>query len=305
MNDYDQAARFAVKSDPASFLRWLVPGLPPNLEFRGWLDARTLPFPGEPDRTCDTVAELSDPAEPSTRWALATEFQAEPDPDMLDRLLEYLARLRRELRHGPRRRDKFRVAAALVHLTGPRSGDTLDMTLPGRSPVGLRLTIASRAFREEDALSTLAEIADGRTSRWLLPWIPLMKGAGKPTMIEEWARLAGAEPNPRWRANYASLALVFAELTRQSDRWKQALEGWNMKESPVVAGWRAEGRAEGKVEGQREALIQFLRFRFSGELPTDLLAAIEAETDHGRLAQGITAAAKATSIEQFRSISRF
>src|SRR3954447_4975390 len=98
MNDYDQAARFAAKGDPAAFLRWLVPGLPPGLEFRGWLDARTLPFPGEPDRVCDTVAELFDPSEPSTRWALATEFQSEPDPDMLDRLLEYLARLRRELR---------------------------------------------------------------------------------------------------------------------------------------------------------------------------------------------------------------
>src|SRR4051794_22716153 len=65
MNDYDQAARFAAKGDPAGFLRWLVPGLPPGLEVRGWLDARTLPFPGEPDRVCDTVAELSDPSEPS------------------------------------------------------------------------------------------------------------------------------------------------------------------------------------------------------------------------------------------------
>ena len=229
MNDYDQAARFAVKGDPAGFLRWLVPGLPPGLEFRGWLDARTLPFPGEPDRVSDTVAELLDPSEPSIRWALVTEFQTEPDPEMLDRLLEYLARLRRELRHGPGRRDKFRVAAGLVHLTGPRAVDTLEMTLPGGSAVGLRLTIASRALRDEDAASTLAAIDDGRLSRWLLPWIPLMKGGGKPTMITEWTRLADAEPNPRWRANYAGLALVFAGLTRHRDRWKQALEGWNMK----------------------------------------------------------------------------
>ena len=213
MNVYDQAARYASKGDPAGFLRWLIPGLPPGLAFRGWLDARTLPFPGEPDRICDTVAELLEPADPPVRWALATEFQAEPDPDMLDRLLEYLARLRRELRHGPKRRDKFHVAAALVHLTGPPCVDSLEMILPGESPIGLRLQIASRAMRDENAATILAEIAEGQTSRWLLPWIPLMKNAAKPTMMEEWKRLAAAEPDPRSRADYASLALIFAELT--------------------------------------------------------------------------------------------
>jgi hypothetical protein len=301
MNVFDQTARFAAKADPPGFLRWLIPGLPPGLAFQGWLDARTLPFPGEPDRTCDTVAELFDPSEPSIRWALATEFQAEPDANILDRLLEYLARLRRELRHGPRHRDKYRVAAALVHLTGRRAADTLDMTLPGGSAVGLRLTIASRALRVEDAVSTLAEIADGRTSRWLLPWIPLMKGGGKPTMLEEWKRLAGAEPNPIWRANYASLALVFAGLTRHLDEWTQALEGWNMKESTVVNEWKAEG----KVEGQRDSLLQLLRLRFPDEIPGDLLEAIGAEFDRGKITQGITAAVKAASIEEFRAISRF
>ena len=154
MNVYDQAARFAAKADPAGFLRWLVPGLPPGLEFRGWLDARTLPFPGEPDRTCDTVAELVDPSEPGARWALATEFQAEPDPEILDRLLEYLARLRRELRHGPGRRGRFRVAAGLVHLTGPPVAEALEMTLPGgsrrRPPADDRLEGPPRRGRRRD-----------------------------------------------------------------------------------------------------------------------------------------------------------
>jgi hypothetical protein len=174
INVFDQSARFVAKSDPLGFLRWLVPGLPPALEFLGWLDTRTLPFPGEPDRISDTVAELLGPAGPSARWALATEFQTEPDVEILDRLLEYLARLRRELRHGPRLRDRFQVAAALVHLTGPRSADTLEMTLPGSSNVGLRLTIASRALRDEDAAATLLDIEAGRTSRCLLAWIPLI-----------------------------------------------------------------------------------------------------------------------------------
>ncbi len=167
MNAYDQSARFAVKGDPAGFFRWLLPNLPADLGFQGWLDTRTLPFPGEPDRTSDTVAELFDPIEPGVRWAVVTEFQSEPDANILDRLLEYLARLRRELRHGAKRRDKFHVAAALVHLTGSRSSPILDMTLPGEPLIGLRLTIASRAFREEDAGEILAQIAAGAASRWL------------------------------------------------------------------------------------------------------------------------------------------
>jgi len=56
----------------------------------------------------------------AVRWALVLEFQAEPESDMLDRLLEYLARVRRELRHGPERRRKYAVIGGLLNLTGPR-----------------------------------------------------------------------------------------------------------------------------------------------------------------------------------------
>jgi hypothetical protein len=31
---------------------------PDGLAYREWLDTRTIPFPGERDRTCDTVARL-------------------------------------------------------------------------------------------------------------------------------------------------------------------------------------------------------------------------------------------------------
>ena len=71
------------------------------LAFQGWLDTRTLPFPGEPDRTCDTVAEMLDAAHLGRLWALIVDFQSEPDAEILDRLLEYIVPLRREVRHGP------------------------------------------------------------------------------------------------------------------------------------------------------------------------------------------------------------
>jgi len=302
MNVFDQAARFAAKSDPAGFFRWLLPDSAPAPEFRGWLDARTLPWPGEPDRTCDTVAELLDPAGPAAPWALAVEFQAEPDPDMLDRLLEYLARLRRELRHGPGRRGKFRVAAALVQLTGPPTPDTLDMTWPAGLAIGLRLRIVSRALRDQDAASTLADIASGRTSRGLLPWIPLRKGAAKPTMVQRWKQLAEAEPDRRSRANDAGLALIFVELTRHASTWRRALKGWDMRES-TVAEWKAEGKAEGEIEASRAKLLRVLELRLPGQLPAGLADAVGSQARLDELSRWFDAAVTASSLSSFLSAS--
>ena len=98
--------------------------------FQGWLDTRTLPFPGEPDRTCDTVAEMLDAAHLGRLWALIVEFQSEPDAEILDRLLEYMVRLRREVRHGPDHRTQYWTAACLLNLTGPAQINEIDMALP-------------------------------------------------------------------------------------------------------------------------------------------------------------------------------
>jgi hypothetical protein len=58
-NPYDKSARYTAKMDPPGFLRWLLPRMMQGgYAFQRWLDTRRLPFPGEPDRTCDTVAEL-------------------------------------------------------------------------------------------------------------------------------------------------------------------------------------------------------------------------------------------------------
>ncbi|MDQ2730569.1 MAG: hypothetical protein M3Y56_02830, partial [Armatimonadota bacterium] len=73
MNDFDQASRFAVRMDPMGFLRWLVPDLPSTIVFQRWLDTRTVPFPGEGDRACDTVAEFIDTAQPGVAYAMPDE----------------------------------------------------------------------------------------------------------------------------------------------------------------------------------------------------------------------------------------
>jgi hypothetical protein len=299
VNVFDQSARYSVQSDPLGFLRWVVPGLDPALGFHGWLDTRTLPFPGAPDRTCDTVADLGEDRESGSRWALVVEFQTEPEPDMLARLLEYLARLRRSLRFGPERRGKFQVAAALVSLTGPAQPDTLKMALPGLGAPSLHFHPAVRTLRAEDAGTTLDRIAAGQTSRCLLSWISLMRGGGEPDIIERWKVIASHESDHSRRAIYGAIVLIFAELTAFASPWRSGLEGWNMRESMIVAEWKAEGEAEGIVKGKRSSLLQLLEMKFNAPVPSDLLAAIE-RADVDTLSRWFVLAFKAGSLDDFR-----
>jgi hypothetical protein len=166
-NRFDQASRYTAKLDPPVFLRWLVPLLTDTVVFHGWLDTRTLPFPGEPDRICDTVAALVEQTVPETWWALPIEFQYGPRGNMFGRLLEYLARLWLELRPVGVPEGRYNLVAAVINLTGV--GQTSrDMQL-GETGLRTCLHVAERNLVEEDAAATLAAIAEGRWGRCLLP----------------------------------------------------------------------------------------------------------------------------------------
>jgi hypothetical protein len=142
-NPYDQAARYAAKLDAPAFLGWLLG--PRAARFVGWLDTRTIPFPGEPDRTCDTVAGLAETADPSRRWALPIEFQGRPDADLFGRLLEYLGRLWRELRPPDLPDGRYAVGAVVVNLTGlGRTSRTMRL---GRTGVRTSLEVAEKTWR--------------------------------------------------------------------------------------------------------------------------------------------------------------
>src|SRR5205085_2861426 len=99
------------------------------LLFRDWLDTRTIPLPGGPDRIADLVAALEDQA--GQVWLLVFEFQNQHDPDKLDVTLEEAGILRGHARHGTDRQGKYRVLAALIYLQGRCPDTLLDMTLPG------------------------------------------------------------------------------------------------------------------------------------------------------------------------------
>jgi hypothetical protein len=301
VNVFDQAARYSVRADPLGFLRWLLRGLDPSLTFHGWLDTRTVPFPGTPDRTCDTVADVAATAEALLRWAIIIEFQTEPDSWMLDRLLEYLGRLRRAVRCGPQQRERYQVVAALVSLTGPAQPDVLQMALPGLTAPALHFSVAVRTLRDEDAMLTLDQIAAGATSRCLLAWVPLMRGGGDPDIIEGWKQVAGQEPDDDLRATYGAIATVFAEATNGAVTWKSGLEGWNMRESTIVAEGKAEGRAEGIAQGERRALLTVLGQKFGAPVPGDLTSTIEAQVDIDVLGHWLALAVTAESFEAFRA----
>ncbi len=113
-NPYDKASRYALHLDPAGVLSWLLGCV---LVFKGWLNARTLTFPGQPDRTCDSVAHLVD--DTNQAWVVPVEFQLRPDPKMFGRFLGYLGALWLELGLvADSGVERFAVAAIVVNLTG-------------------------------------------------------------------------------------------------------------------------------------------------------------------------------------------
>jgi hypothetical protein len=297
MGVFDQAAHYTAKLNPAGFFRWVLARFAARFEFRRWLDTTQLTFPGEPDRVCDTVAEFVHATDPGQRWIGDTEFQAEPDADMLERLGEYAYRLRRELRFGPGQAGKYRVVSVLLNLTGPAQPPELTMTEETLDDAGSRLKPVLWTLRAEDAAATLARIAGGELERCVLPWIPLMHGAEESAIIEEWKRLAEQEPDSRLRSEYAGLALVFAELADRTAPWKQVLRGWNVRQSQQVMEWQEEAR----VETRRADLLCALQLRFRTEVPADLVEAVNSLTDLNELQRWFAASQTADSLETFRA----
>jgi hypothetical protein len=158
-----------------------------------------------------------------------------------------------------------------------------------------------RTLARESAADTLAAIARGTVARCVLPWIPLIRGAAEAGIIEEWKRLGEIEPDEQQRANYGSLALIFVELTRWPEVWREGLKGWNMRQSQIVSEWQAEARREGNVEMARAILFKGVPTRFGVEIPTDLRSRVEKETDAEVLQRWCDLLMAAPTLERFRA----
>jgi hypothetical protein len=289
------------KARPGAFFTWRASALGRRWTFGGWLDTRGIAFPGEPDRTCDTVAEFISRDDPQRRAVVDVEFEAEPDADMLERLGEYAFRLRRERRYGPGQAGKYAVLSLLVNLTGAEQTHELNMVAEAWDDAGLRLLVSQATLSQEDATQTLARIAAGELERWVLPWLPLLHGAAEPANLAEWLRLAAQEPDSRSRSDFGALALVFAELAGTGPMWRTALQGWNMRQSQQVLEWQEEARKEARVEQAREDLLQALELRFGAPVPADLAAAINAHENLQELKRWFVASQTTPSLDAFRA----
>jgi hypothetical protein len=304
-NHFDQASRYAAKLDAVGFLCWLLREEAAELRFRLWLDTRTLPFPGDPERTCDTVAWLGD-ADPAVEWAVPVEFCLEPDGELFGRFLVYLGQLWLEKRPTDAGGERFAVGAVVVNLTG-RCRTSRNMSLRGTG-VRTNLEVVERNLCDEDAAALLDAIADGQASRCLLPWVPLMHGGGETGIIQRWIDLAGQEADSRRRGDYGGLALVFAEAAKRLPMWKDALKEWNVIESQQVLEWMAMGEAkgeargkiEGKIEGEIESLLRVLARRFPPGATPEMEAAFRATVDLERLGSWLDLAVTTDSLDTFR-----
>jgi hypothetical protein len=296
-NVYDKGARYGVKRlNPPGQLAWVVNGLDPDLGFTSWLETQTAPFPGEPDRRCDTLACLESRSGSQLPWACLLEPQGQDDPDFLLRVLQYLLALARELRHGPHGQDRFRMMAGIINLTERRMAEALDWRPPGASGKGVFADLWVKDVYFESAEATLADIQDERLDRSVLIWVPAMLGAERAEIIGWWRTLAEAEKQDRLRADYAGLALVMAEKRGRKDLWTEGLEGFNVEKSIIVESWKAEG----ELRRARADIKDVLEKKFCVTLPAEVQTAISQQADPAILSQWLISAALATSLEEFR-----
>jgi hypothetical protein len=287
-NPYDQAGRYLARIDPLGLFAWLL-SLPLDaLRFVRWLDTRTLPFPGDPERTCDTVAFLIDQTtgEP---WAVVLEIQITPDGLMFGRLLVYEGQLWLAMKPYPERGDRFNVGAVVLNLTGKgNSGRRMRWADAGLETA---LERPDRSLCEYRAEQVLAGVASGAITRAALGLIPLLQGGGEDGIIQRWMTIAGAEKDERRRNDHATLALIFAEPAGCRPAWKKALEGWNVIRSQAVDEWQAMANAN--------MLIDQLNAKY-GAIPDELAVRIRETKDPDRVRQWGLLVLRPISLDQFR-----
>jgi hypothetical protein len=299
-NYFGQASRFAAKLDPVGFWSWSLRLKQEQFAFRRWLDTRSIPFPGETDRTVNTVAWIDDPITNLTPWAVAAEFQIEPDPLMFGRLLVYLGDLWLAMKPDAERGSRFNLGAVVINLTG-KGYASRRMEWPSAG-LTTHLGVTERNMAHENADELLNGIESGNYSRGLLPWLPLMTGGDDQGIIDRWKSNALTEPNSRMRSEYGGLALIFADAAERRNVWTQALKGWNVKESSVVNEWLQEGRAEGRQLESAAAVITALRTRFK-QVPTDIATAITNTTNISTLQSWLPLAIEVPSLDEFRKLT--
>lgn len=259
-----------------------------HYHWQKWLNTRNTPFPGEPERICDTVAAWVHREGTEPPLATVIEFLVDPSPQFLQHLAAYTSDVRQDHPYQSSHPVvQYETIGVVVVLTGAEQPSTWTCKPAHAEGAGHTFGAIVRTLATRSASETLARIERGELGRCVLPWIVLMQGGDESANIALWKRLASEEPDGRKRADYGGLVLVFAELAGRRAPWETALEDWNMVESEIVKKWKAKARKEALDEGHRAGLDegaqplrsqldQLGQFRFSKPLPADVQQRVQA-----------------------------
>jgi hypothetical protein len=303
VNDFDKAARYAARLlDPEGFLLWILgETLWQAWRWLGWLDTQSVPFPGEPDRRADTVPYFDHRQGQSPPLATVIEFMSQARNVTPERLAEYGLRLRRELPYQTNPRVEYDVIGIVVNLTGQAAEENWAVAPPDCDGLGLWGRVGVRNLCLHSAQDTLAAIASKQVAHSVLPWVPLMLGAEKSDIVDEWRRLGEDRIDQIKRAEYGGLALVFADLVDRFDVWKKGLEGWNVERSRVTLEWEEHAAAREHLRTVRSKLLRVLQVRFGESLPTDIVHTIEGQEAPDVLDRWFDQALVINSLDEMRS----
>lgn len=294
---YDQAARYLLlRTGPLLFF-WLLRLTLSQLRFERWLPTQ-LTLPGVSERLCDAIAELADLQRGGVPFAALLEVQTVPDATMPGRLMLAGGLLWLTVKPAPLPGDRYELVGIVLNLTGV--GDATRQCVLSTAEWTLRPVEVN--LETLDAGDLLEQIAAGSVPRELLAMIPLMQRGGEEGIIQRWRELVGAETDLRRRSDY-SLALVFADRVDRRAAWQNAVEGFSMIESPLIAELLADAESKatavGKAVGKAESLLRVLRRRYR-DLPEELATSIRACTDGDQLERWLDVALDAETLEQFR-----
>lgn len=300
MSDYDQSARYAVRFlDVLGFFAWLLGvRFAAAWRFSRWLDTQAVPFPGLPDRRCDTVAAFDRVAGDHPPLAVIVEFMSRTRHPTLVRLAQYGLQVATDCPVQLDPRVEYACVGAIVNLTGGEQPATLNQVPPDTGGLGLKGKYKVVTLQTTDAERFLAAIRRGKHSRSLLVWVPLMRGADTPEFVARWRAEVELEPDARIRGDVVGLALVFSELVDRRPMWKRGLEGLDVERSKTVMEWEQRGA----LRARRSDLLKFLQFRVGGSLAGDIQQAVESQDDLATLEQWIDAVSSAAfTLDAFRA----
>ena len=303
--DYDHSSRFAAQRlDPEGFLAWVLPDFAEGWEFKGWLPTESIPFPGEADRRCDTVASFVPKSSDQAACAIVIEMQTYPTDFINDRGAEYQLIVRRTvLYQATPPLVRYEMGLVVVNLTGRPQRAKWRTGPKVKPPIGLQMTSRVVTLRVMDAVEHLDRIERGELSWCILPWISLMRGSNSQDVLTRWKSIAErVAPKEHW-PSLRGIVGVFSWLTKSQSIWVTGLEGWTMIRSPAFDIYRNEGKAEGREEGLqafRSTLRQLLERRFNTALPVDLAQLIQNQQELSTLSRWTNAVIDVESLDEFR-----